>query len=162
MVEGNMNQRIHVMLPQIQTWEVTDNAAFTLRKDRKHHWLQRVCCWILAKLDCYQTHRGYTVQTVSFDAQTIHEAVSEQVLAIKDVYNLHQVSVIVGRDHYRQFMDEIHEYPFRIDTDMRIARSVIDHWGVRDTQYKILGLRVYFVPWLDGFLVLPGTIESKL
>lgn len=138
-------QHIHVYRHKITTLRIQQDDAFTFRKDRKHHWLQRACLSILKKLGCYAHMETEKVERIPIDARDFMQGLFEQKEEIAEHFYEEGNALLVGPDQYREIM-RLMSSPEWMSFGIRVGREV---------RPEIMGLTVYVVPWMSGYLVLP-------
>jgi hypothetical protein len=150
--------KVRVMLPSPHQLQLVDENAFMFRKERPYHWLQRAALWVLRKLCCERVFDTYTVQYTEVDCAALWQAVERQVFAIRNVWNMERLTIVVGgAENYLRFVSEVYDQaPFMMEMQREIGRNT--SYG---PQYKFLGADVVFLPYWDGLVVLPGRYEGR-
>jgi hypothetical protein len=113
----------------------------------KAKWIQRVCFWILSKLDCEYV-RGMTgVSTTSFDMQDVLGLVYKNRSLIERYYRGNFKYLIVGADKQAEVMksDPIH-FTMQVPPDFKTPTG--------PSRLMFAGLWVIFVPYMNGITLL--------
>ena len=91
---------------------VEDHTGFQFRKDKKHHWLQRLAIWVLTELGCHYTEREIRHIKISILAPTLLKFIQQQMDII--TYDFHKKPhvVYIGSEEFAQLtrQPEIHQY----------------------------------------------------
>lgn len=121
-----------------------DNTeAYQFRKDLGHHWLQKICFWILKKLGCYYFDYKSEFTTVAVDPDNFMEKLFQQQSALLDLDRRPKTLLIGGEDFQRL-----------------MSTREISQYMYFEGRYKYLRLietlEVHVIPWMQGMLVMPG------
>jgi hypothetical protein len=120
---------------------ITDfKEAFEFRKDRKYPKLQKLCFWILRKLDAFYISKKITTQRVNISGKTLIEALMTQKRDLIRNFNLSGKTILIGNDEWIELMGNP-----EINQMLRF----------RANGYGIMDLDVIVVPWMTGILVMP-------
>ena len=114
--------------------------AFVFRDDRPAHWLQRLCLWVLKKLECYDRFEEVTFEPQKIDVLSIYNAVKTQA----DFVAFHADrprTLVIGRDAYTKLIGEAPPEYFTM------------HIG------EFMDMSVLVVPWCNGFCVIDKEIR---
>lgn len=117
---------------------VQNDYAFTLRKDRKHMWLQRICVWIMKRLECYQCTETYTIERHCIDGKLFFKKLLEMRIDLVKHLDREPHMLLIGAEDIAVLMDEAHatrEYGFHFQY-YREGR-------IFDTQVRV-------IPWMRG------------
>lgn len=131
---------------QKESWQ-TIQGVYKFKSDKRHHWLQRLCFWILDRLGCQYKElwvEHYTPE-VSFDS--IVDLVMTQRHAVHAVHYGNCKYLILGREQMYELRlaSEIPERQmlFHFPTDYKARRGL-----------EFAGMAVILVPWFDGIVCL--------
>lgn len=147
-----MYQEVYATKLQERTipWIRTDIYAFNPNK--KHHWLQKACLWILDKLQAHYVDTKVEFTRIRIDPQKFMEKVFQQKAEIARSFNKNGATLLVGSGDYAQMMGEMDHHT------MLNFRAEYRHVGTDvngDYVGKYCGLNVRVIPWMQGILVLP-------
>lgn len=123
--------------------------AFQFRKDRPLHWLQKLCLFILMKLQAYCVDYKTVYETRSIDTDSFMEQLLTQRENLVRLFNMKPSTLLIGSEDYVELMREV-------------AFSNPQYFSF-DTSYnhdlEILGLKVHVIPWMKGCLVMPDKLD---
>lgn len=142
-----MKQTIAFVEPHTTFKIATDSSAFTVREDRPHLWLQKVCCWVLGKLGAYRQDTRTKIEYRTIDADSFMVRIAKQRAEVFKLLNRAPKELLIGAEEYVELMRETPaHYPFNFEAQyMRGERGVA----------QIMGLKVRVIPWMRGVLVVP-------
>src|SRR5262245_37147227 len=143
-------QEIHVTpRKELTKWTVEDDK-FEFRKDRSHHWLQRICFFILRKLKAHSKLMTTVYRYTNLESKDLMGKIDE---AIRTVVSLedHQpqnLVIIMGRSQFYELVQnrEVH-MAMGWTVPMRIRTPYSE---------RCLDIPVAVVPWIEGFAVVPA------
>jgi len=124
-----------------------NKSLYEFQPDRKYRWLQKLCFRVL---DWIGAHHQETTKTLSISAPP--EDIIAHLLAQKAVVRLFHkdgpTRVIMGPNNFKQLQDRKDCWQY-----MELPRvfGKIGYYG----EYRVFGLDITIVPWLNGVLVLP-------
>ena len=123
-------------LPRVSDYK----EAYEVRNDRPMVWLQKVCCWVLRKLEAYSQDRSIAYKYYDVDVSNLVEGIYTQLGMLDRDYNLRGKHVLIGS---REFMELCNapEAPY--------------HLTMYASDLKFAGLTVTVIPWMRGILVMP-------
>lgn len=131
-------------------------SKFEYNVKGKYPFIQKICFWILKKLECQikDTEIKYTRTAINLDS--LFDAVLENKVMMRMIYNREAKYLIVGNDYYEKFMKEIakSENDFIYFNVPYEYKSKVFYNGVRE-EGIFRGLKVIFVPYLEGIFCLP-------
>ena len=135
-------------------------SRFEYNPNGRIKFLQKICFWVLKKLDCQikDTEIKYTRTEINLDS--LFDAVIENRVMMRMIYNREAEYLVIGKDYYEKFIKELSKskmefYSFNVPYDYK-ARVLTN--GVRQ-EGIFRGLKVLFVPYLDGIFCLPNLKE---
>jgi hypothetical protein len=142
-----MNKVYTVERKEIRTVGV-DPSSYVFRKDKKHHWLQRLCFRVLDKLEAYKKVEHITFSTHRIDTDYFVDRVMRQQ---RDIFNYYHpdrpVELIIGAEDYNKLAGTP-------EFNQLVEFEVPLHFNGRG-RHRLMGLRVTIVPWMQGILVIP-------
>jgi len=117
--------------------------AYMFRADRRAHWLQRVCLWMLNKLDATAHVSTTEVRRVRLDGDKFMDRLYAQQRELFDQFGYDANTLLIGSEDYEELMGspEVHQM-------MRFAAPYA-------RGERLLDLDVRVVPWMRGMVVLP-------
>lgn len=125
----------------VTTYERRD--AFVFRKDRKYHWLQKACFWLLGKIGAYDHGETVTYVRHRIEARTFMDRLFKQRAQLLSFFNREPKRLLIGAEDYAEMMQTApisQQFSFQAE------------YG-RNRQ--ICGLTVEVIPWMRGILVMP-------
>ena len=132
-------------------------SRFEYNPKGKIKFLQKICFWVLKKLDCQikDTEIKYIRTEINLD--DLFDAVVENRVMMRMIYNREAEYLIVGKDFYEKFMKDVSNsvnnlISFYVPYEYR---AKVQSNGVRQ-EGIFRGLKVVFVPYLDGIFCLPN------
>jgi len=142
------NFEIHAYETHREPYTVTRDDVYSLRKDAKAVWLQRACFWVLGKLGAFHLDNRETVTRHRIKPQDFMDALYRQSTEVFDHMGRGGETLIIGPSDYERLMRETApSQAFSFGANYRNERTV-------------MGLRVQFVPWIEGFAILPPDREA--
>ncbi|MFA6213514.1 MAG: hypothetical protein WC714_29020 [Candidatus Obscuribacterales bacterium] len=120
--------------------------AFQLRTDRPALWLQKVCFFILKKLNAFYIGESVTIERHVLDGRTFIDRLFLQQEEIKQFFNMEPKKLLIGAEDYANLMQEVvATQRFNFNAEYGYGRT-------------IMGLTVEVIPWMRGCLVMPNKI----
>ena len=119
-------------------------TSFTFRSDRPCHWLQRLCLFVLRRLQCYELIPTYTVERRTIDSESFMQRLFEAHASLQREFYIKPNRLLIGSEDYAGLMREAtaSDYLFEFGADYRLNG-------------RIHGLSVQVIPWMRGILVMP-------
>ena len=139
-----MKQMIEFVMLRERHKSFENTEAFQLREDRTYLWVQKVCFFVLRKLQAF-----YIGETVEFerhliDAKTFMERLFKQRSGIVEFFNLRPTKLLIGAEDYAELMQET------MATQMFSFRAEYGYGR------EMLGMTIQVIPWMRGCLVMPN------
>lgn len=115
--------------------------SFQFRKDKKWHWLQRVCIYLLTKIGAFRQYDEERIEHVTFDDLPFIENILRHKWNVEDVFDIELDRIIIGGKDFEKLLasPDIKQY-FQFQAGK---------------QSRFLDLAVEVVPWMNGIVVLP-------
>lgn len=139
-----MRQEIAVFNERKTLVSTPSPDSFTLRKDRKHLWLQKAALWVLAKLDARKIDEAMAYTRHVIDSDDFMKKLFESKRAIFDACHEHPETLLIGPEEYREIMGG------------PLARQLIQfdaqYYAGRGGAPLVMSMRVVIVPWMSGIL----------
>ena len=129
-------------------------GAYSFNESQRMQWLQRLAIWTLEKLGCQyrQTQKEISYHQVTLD--DIFELIMRSKHAINAIYHDQADCVVLGYDQMQELeLDTHYRFGFNV-SDQYISK--IEHREMG--RMRVAGLRIVFVPWFDGIVVLPKNL----
>jgi len=148
------NQEVHFVALKERRLITELHNSFELRKDKKHVWLQKICFWLLGKLEAYRQEESIAFTRHAIEPKKFLDALFNQRLELDAVYNLRAHTLLIGAQDYEELMcsKEIYQMlSFNASTEVR--------WG-RYGRGEIMGLKIVVIPWMKGTLLVPN-LEAR-
>ena len=122
-------------------------TSFEFRPEKGHKILQKICFWVLNKINAYHVDYRQDIETMIINPDSFMENVFTQLLNIKQEFNLKPTQMFIGGEDYQKIMGEkgINQY-ITFDAEYGFATK---------TSRRIIGLEVHIVPWMEGIILLP-------
>lgn len=116
--------------------------AYELRKDRPHLWLQKLCCFVMRKLEAFHISETMTFTKHVIDTDLFMDRIITQKHYLFSLKK-HPTLLLIGSEDFAKLMcsPEVRE-------SMYFMTEYMDH-------NTIHGLKVQIVPWMRGILVMP-------
>lgn len=131
--------------PFTQTVEL--DKIFSFRKDRKYHWIQKACFWILDKIDCKHVIKKDSVKYETVNIGNIFHQLQENIAEIHKNYNVKPGKLFIGREEYYELIK------------MACPSMMFSVVNQTNPDRNLFGLEVTVVPWMKGMVVLPERWE---
>ena len=123
---------------------------YKLRRDRRMVWLQRLCFWVLSKLGAYGWEEQITTHAVHLSRASLIDFIQEHRCNVERLFECRGGRLIIGRKQAHQLLGEMaSRYPYSYPMDVDFCRG--DDW-------RVLGLKVTVLPWLDCAFILPDNV----
>lgn len=142
-----MNCQIVEMVAFEACTEYRQTGAYAFDKNKKFHWLQRLCIKVLDKIGARYME---SFKTLRFEAKP--DAIMDKIVAQIDMAHMMQqtpVRVFVGSKNWPEIASR-QEFWRYMEMPAMTAQVGFKR------EYRVLGLDVTIVPWMDGVLVLPA------
>lgn len=125
--------------------------AYTFRRDRRWHRLQRVCLWILAKLKCDHFVEEIGYRSYALNETKLLEIICAQHRDIELIQQKEAAYVVLGRRQMMELELELHSHlTYRSNTTPIPTIG----YGACKPSRMIFGLPVHFVPWVDDACIV--------
>lgn len=127
--------------------ELTD--TFVFRKDRKHHWLQRLCCYVLGRIGAFQNVTYITYTRVVLDSAPLAKHLMDQYHIVRsEMSGGGPLHVLIGPDDF----EELWHAEYQSGGISRFGLGA--HVGING-RHTIMDMEVTVVPWMKGILIVP-------
>ena len=125
--------------------------VFAFNKNRKHHWLQKLCISILNKLGCHWYESIVETKRITIEDDTILNLVLKARYSYIRECRQEMKYLIVGDYEHAKLMHECYVqfgYPL----------AAINEEGFK----RCIDMQVILVPWFHGVLLLPEITEKGI
>lgn len=122
--------------------------GFEFRSDKKYHWIQKFCFWILRKIGAYRRENIHSFKKFTINPDSFMERLFKQNSYLQKEFNMKPSKLFIGAEDYTAVMggDEMRQMlQFNTSYHFRDGRCGIE----------IMGLKVTVVPWMRGIIVMP-------
>lgn len=131
-------------------------SKFEYNPKGKFKILQKICFGLLKKLGCQIKDTKIIHERTEINLDSLFDAVTENRVMMRIIYNRETKYLIVGKDIYEKFITDVFNsindiIAFHVPNEYS-AKVQID--GVRHVGI-FRGLKVILVPYLDGIFCLP-------
>lgn len=142
-----MNQRISFVETRRHINRVRREDVFCLKPASGWVWAQRICIWVLRKLNCqwYEEVESYTRHVI--DTDDFIKNLSLQHKGILDHCHREAGRLLMGAEDFQDLMSS----PLVSQQMQFMASYAYAEHGRRE----IFGLEVTIIPWMKGILVMP-------
>jgi hypothetical protein len=121
-----------------------NKELFEFRKDKKHHWLQKLCFWVLSKIGSHSIGEKVSYTQHRIDTPNFMEKLYRQKHGLLDLYNAEGERLLIGNDEYMEL------------TGNPEIRHMMHFTGeYRGRHGELLGMKITVIPWMSGILVVP-------
>ena len=123
--------------------------VFSYREDGKRRWLQRLCFFILKKLECFHPFKEITYEPIKIEVDTIRDYIMEQKLAVMEEASHYGDSlvVLIGQSEFIDFTSDLGTHGF--DSGFEYGRNGEKFW---------MGMKIITLPYWEGVLVVPSKL----
>ncbi|CAL62421.1 Hypothetical protein HEAR2289 [Herminiimonas arsenicoxydans] len=137
----------HQLRQKVHNFTVERKNVFEFRKDRKYHWLQKACFYVLDKIGAYHNEMQSEIKRILIDSDDFAQKLYMQRKYIFKELDQPGRVLLIGAQDFQQLMGspEIHQM---LSFNMKV------HQG-RDGATQIMGMEVKIIPWMRGMLVMP-------
>jgi hypothetical protein len=117
--------------------------VYAYRANGKLPWLQRLCFWVLEKLDAQWREHVVKTERVSFLPRDFMESLFRQKPEVAAMLGREPATLLIGAPDFEELMrqPEIHQY--------------CNFHAIYGKDRRLLDLKVQIVPWMRGLLVMP-------
>lgn len=126
------------------------DGVFSYNKKGRFPWLQCICFAVLSRLNCLYGFERAMTKIEQFTTESLVDIILESDAVMQEIYHRRAKYVIVGREQMERLIPEtdfmqhfMFEFPHQYMTRKTYPTNAFS------------GIRVVFVPWMDGLLVLP-------
>lgn len=142
-----------VTLPRVKRY-TPKRAAYSYRADRRMRWLQRLCFWVLKKLDATdlpQRELSFEVHEMNpAVTEKLHHQIGECLRTVRRHYGRRPERLYIGSDDWREITDNPVTAVIMDRLKFRAPRDEDDE-GLVLEPYDI---RIVVVPWMKGWVLL--------
>lgn len=124
-----------------RTVEFKDSYQF--RKDKKYHRLQRLCFWILEKIEAWNQESVVSYERVSFDTDDFIHLILAQQSWLSGFLGKNGRRILIGAEDFEKLMG------------MKEIQQSFNFSASYNDGRQIFGLEIEVIPWMRGILVLP-------
>ena len=122
--------------------------TFKFRSDLKHHWLQKICFYMLSKLKAFALKENVEIRDRYINAESFMERFYKASGEMSRVFDLHPTVLLIGLTDYKELMFEMYSARDRFSFQAEYAFYTM---GKRP---KVMNLTVHVVPWMHGHVLL--------
>lgn len=144
-------QTIHPLLLHEVIEFTPIEGTYRFNRMGKFPWLQRICLWVLSKLDCGSGEVDIRIRAQVCNIDKLVELLLAQEEIVYKLFNKQVKYVLVGRDYYTRLINE--------SADHMTLRSFEFSPNYTTNKYSIGtilgGIKVVFIPWMEGIVAVP-------
>ena len=145
-----MSQPIHFVELQRASMTVVRDDIFCLQPKRGWLWAQKLALWMLRKLGCQWNESVVKYERHVIDPGKFLDVLQRQQRGLLDHCHHQARHLLIGSDDFAELMcSDVLRHHHQFIAEYRHSD------GVRGTMF---GLKVTIVPWMTGFLVMPGDL----
>lgn len=129
---------------------ITDiQDEFIFRKDKKYHWLQKLCFYILRKIGAYNISTTYTYDRLCINTGKVARKFFDQFYNIQKNFNITPKDIYIGSEDFSLMLaqNSIPDTPFCFQINFH-----------KDSRYEdkitIHGVNVHVIPWMKGMVLV--------
>jgi hypothetical protein len=121
--------------------------GFEFRSDKKYHWIQNVCFWILRKIGAYRRENVFTYKRYTINPDSFMERLFKQHNYLQREFNIKPSELFIGAEDHAIMMgsDEIKQM-----LSFNATYNYRDGYGSH-----VMGLKIHVIPWMRGIIVMP-------
>ena len=123
-----------------------ERDARAYNPDGRIRWLQRVCLWVLGVLGAEYWGRKIEIRTLRIKLDSLSNMILKNAETARRVYGKRCRYVLVGRKQMAELRQE------RKNVESLITLPHVNNHIYNRT---FRGMKVVYVPWMDGVLTLP-------
>lgn len=115
----------------------------------KRGWLrlQRLCFWVLAKLECHSVDEVIEYTRHRIDTDDLVRKIHMQRIGLLEHYNREGRRLLIGAEDFSKLMGSPE------------IRNLMSFDAKYHSGREIMGMKVTVVPWMKGMLVLPKSLD---
>ena len=134
---------------KISVYELVD--AYTFRKDRPWHWLQKLCLFTLRKLKAFHFGKTLSVERHEIDPKNFMERLWKQKTELHSYFDMRPTVLLIGAEDYAEMMqDKLVNQSMSFQAEYRFSsRNREGH-----TKSMVLNMTVHVIPWMRGCVPL--------
>lgn len=124
------------------SFKTEDTTAYSFRRDKKFHFVQKICLNILRRLGAYKPNKTPAYKTFLIDNENIIRMLYDGQKVIYK-HDAQPTRLYIGTREFNSLM----------------GTFVADNMFTFQSEYiqnrTIMGFKVYVIPWMEGALLLP-------
>jgi hypothetical protein len=126
--------------------------VFAVNPKKKMLWLQRLCIWLLTKLECqwWDDKTEFTRHTI--DSSSFAHNLYKQKSALFGYFREEGQTLLIGSEDYAKLMSTP-EFHSAISFQTEFKRGIRD--SNNEPVIQVYGLTVKVIPWMRGMVVMP-------
>lgn len=136
-----------VEMERITDWVVREDV-FCVTPARGWMPVQRLCFWILRKLQCHWSEKVSTVRRHVINPSSFTENLHRQNKGLLEHAHQQGRHILIGSGDFAALMDSQ-------EIGSRFSFSAPYSYA-ENGRVSIFGMRVTIIPWMKGMLVMPG------
>ena len=137
-----MEEYTHIAyIPQEDFHEILVSGAYSFNGERRCHWLQRLCLWVLRKLECQHYKTVPVHSRIQIKNRSIYELIKKQSYALW-TGSATPKTVILGREQMEALEVECLNKEFAYQITQRFPYK--EFWG----------MKIIMSPYFDGVICL--------
>lgn len=140
---------------KISVYELGD--AYTFRKDRPWHWLQKLCLRTLRKLKAFHFNKTVSVERHEIDPQNFMERLWKQKAELHSYFDMRPTVLLIGAEDYAEMMqDRLVNQSISFKAEYWFQEHRTGQWDPHGVSQKptILQMTVHVIPWMRGCVPL--------
>lgn len=123
------------------------DSAYQFRKDKKHHWLQKICIFILNKLGAKKMISDNIITRYEVKPQKFLDQLLDQKYYIIKQLNMTPKELLIGSEEFAKIMREEDQFRyFTMKLDYR--------YGTHESIF-VSDLKVTVIPYMKGMILIP-------
>lgn len=132
--------------------KIQSDSEFCFDREKGWVWLQKICFWILRKLDLYAIREKFESEYYEFNTDNFFNNFMELKWELLNVDVMPKL-LIIGRDEWLKFQ----KHKFLLDVPVFFEAKYEVHKFNEKTgksEFFLEGIKVEIVPWMSGWCLI--------
>jgi len=154
---SNKTQVIHIAKLKERVVFKDNTDVFSFRKDKKHHWLQKLCFKILKRIGAYGLDESVSVSRITIDTKKVIDSIIAQRGMLEMSWQFPPSHIYMGPEDYASLMKD---ESFMFVTQPLSFTGSVEFGSTKMPEKRIMDIPFTIIPYMKGVLMVPEYKKS--